>query len=152
MNRKQTGFTLIELMVVVAILGILAAIAVPVYTDYVKRSKIAEGFVAVASIKTMVSEFYNDHGALPGSNAELELKSTVETQYVRGINVLSGGVIEVTYKSDALGIQGSDVTVEFQPTVETDSKVIVWNCTSSTIPSRILPSVCNYQQDKPSAE
>jgi type IV pilus assembly protein PilA len=65
MRKTQTGFTLIELMIVIAILGILAAIAIPAYQDYATRAKISEGIAAAAPAKTSIAEFYQDRGFFP---------------------------------------------------------------------------------------
>src|SRR5436190_23996870 len=97
MKRVQQGFTLIELMIVVAIVGILAAIALPAYQDYIVRSKMSEGEAAVAACKTSVAEYLSTHsttglGAIDTGNSGC---STTVTQYVSGLSVASG-VISVT--------------------------------------------------------
>src|SRR5439155_4835001 len=81
MKRIQQGFTLIELMIVVAIVGILAAIALPAYQDYVVRSKMSEAEAAIAACKTSVSEYLSSHSTVPPNNTAAGC-STVSTQYV----------------------------------------------------------------------
>src|SRR2546428_2399800 len=81
MKKIQQGFTLIELMIVVAIVGILAAIALPAYQDYVVRSKMSETEAAIAACKTTVSEYLSSHGSLPADNTAAGC-STFSTQYV----------------------------------------------------------------------
>jgi type IV pilus assembly protein PilA len=81
MKRIQQGFTLIELMIVVAIVGILAAIALPAYQDYIVRSKMSEVEAAVAACKTSVAEYTASHGTLPADNTVAGC-STSSTQYV----------------------------------------------------------------------
>ena len=97
MKRVQQGFTLIELMIVVAIVGILAAIALPAYQDYIVRSKMSEGEAAVAACKTSVAEYLSTHSI--GGLAAIDLGnsgcSTTVTQYVSGLDV-TAGVIKVT--------------------------------------------------------
>lgn len=95
MKRIQQGFTLIELMIVVAIVGILAAIALPAYQDYVIRSKMSEGVAAIAACKTSISEYVATKNAWP-SNADTAGCSTLMTQYVSGLTVGGAGVINVT--------------------------------------------------------
>ena len=87
MKRVQQGFTLIELMIVVAIVGILAAIALPAYQDYVVRSKMSEGEAAVAACKTSVSEYLSTHAAIGLAAIDTSNSgcSTTVTQYVSGL-------------------------------------------------------------------
>ena len=90
MKRIQQGFTLIELMIVVAIVGILAAIALPAYQDYVIRSKVSELEAAIAACKTSVAEYASSHGSLPGTTNDAGC-STQTTQYVlNGVSVATG--------------------------------------------------------------
>ena len=69
MKKVQQGFTLIELMIVVAIIGILAAVAIPAYQDYTKRAHVTEGLSLASAAKTSVTEFYNSKGYLPANNS-----------------------------------------------------------------------------------
>ncbi len=95
MKRIQQGFTLIELMIVVAIVGILAAIALPAYQDYVIRSKMSEGVAAAAACKTSISEYVSTKTAWP-ADADTAGCSTLATTYVPRLTVADNGVITVT--------------------------------------------------------
>src|SRR6266581_7705316 len=98
MKRLQQGFTLIELMIVVAIVGILAAIALPAYQDYVIRSKMSEAVAATAACKTSISEFVSNKNAWP-TTVDQAGCSTLTTQYVLSTAVSTGGVITVTTRN-----------------------------------------------------
>ena len=95
MKRIQQGFTLIELMIVVAIVGILAAIALPAYQDYVIRSKMSEGVAAIAACKTSISEFVATRIVFP-ADANTAGCSTLATNFVASLTVTGAGVITVT--------------------------------------------------------
>src|SRR5512144_1289058 len=100
MNRLQQGFTLIELMIVVAIVGILAAIALPAYQDYVIRSKMSEVTAAIAACKTSVSEYAATKGSFP---ADLTASgcSSLPTQYVASIDVADNVITGVSANTKA---------------------------------------------------
>jgi type IV pilus assembly protein PilA len=92
MKRVQQGFTLIELMIVVAIVGILAAIALPAYQDYIVRSKMSESVAALAACKTSVAEYASTKQAWP-TDAGSAGCSTTASQYLASMTVATGGVI-----------------------------------------------------------
>ena len=99
----QQGFTLIELMIVVAIIGILAAIALPAYQDYTIRTQVSEGQTLMAGAKTAVTEFWSDKGRFPGSNASAGVSSatSIVGSYVTQVAVGDNGVITATYGKKA---------------------------------------------------
>src|SRR5512135_3400450 len=101
MKRIQQGFTLIELMIVVAIVGILAAIALPAYQDYTIRARVSEAAAAAGACKTSVAEFFASKATLPTTTDEAGCSGTnSSTQYVAATNVGAAGVITVTLSTD----------------------------------------------------
>jgi len=144
MKKVQQGFTLIELMIVVAIIGILAAIAIPAYQDYTIRAQVSEGLNLSAGAKAAVSEFYMDRGAFPADNtaAGISAANAITGNYVD--NVLVGnGLITVRYestgnfKANAL-IDGD--TLLLSPTTSAGS--VLWTCRSADLQAKWLPSSC----------
>jgi type IV pilus assembly protein PilA len=112
MSKKvQQGFTLIELMIVVAIIGILAAIAIPAYQDYTIRAKVTEGIGLADAAKTAVSEAYQS-GDLAGVTAlSTSWDSTATTKYVSGVDIAASGMITVTYSTLVPQISGQKLTL-----------------------------------------
>ena len=100
MKAIQKGFTLIELMIVVAIIGILAAIALPAYQDYTVRAKVSEGLVLAEAAKLAVSETLQANGILATDNASAGY-TFVQTKYVSDISITSPGIITITYNTTA---------------------------------------------------
>ena len=107
MKKMQKGFTLIELMIVVAIIAILAAIALPAYQDFVKRSKVSEAVATAGACKTSVAEFAVATGALPANLTESGC-SNIETQYISAVDV-ADGVISVTMQAIGTELDGKDI-------------------------------------------
>ncbi|MFQ6023261.1 MAG: pilin [Acidiferrobacterales bacterium] len=120
MRKRQQGFTLIELMIVVAIIGILAAIAVPAYQDYTIRSRVSEGASLAGAAKTAVDVRYSETGDLTtisGNHTSLGLTAagSYMAKYVTSVNVLANGIIEVTLSANNdLGVAASD-TYQYSP-------------------------------------
>ena len=124
-RRIQQGFTLIELMIVIAIIGILAAIAIPMYQDYTIRSKVTEGIAAASPCKLGVAEFYSANSSFPSSLASAGC-TTVATTYVASVGVAGQGVVTVTLTSaSGLGPAGGG-TIVLTPTAVTGA--VDWTC------------------------
>ncbi len=135
MKRVQQGFTLIELMIVVAIIGILAAIALPAYQDYAKKAKVSEIVLAASSARTCVSEIAQSSSSISFSSCA----STKTTQYVTGVGVADTSGIITTGGS----VSGSTISVTLtpQPTLSATSRDIqTWTCVGT--PTSLMPGSC----------
>ena len=140
MKSLQKGFTLIELMIVVAIIGILAAIALPAYQDYTARAQMTEALNLADAQKTSVSEYYADKGDFPAddSAAGLMAASGIAGKYVESVSV-ANGVITATMKpaNVADGIKGKSLILRPTP----GSGAMAWAC-SSTADGKYIPAAC----------
>ena len=135
-NIAQRGFTLIELMIVVAIIGILAAVALPAYKDYTIRAKVSELLLTPGGAKTTIAEFANANHTLTSSGQGLTISLTGK---VTAGSVTPNGVITVTGSTTSVG---TAVTVMLTPSLQADGKVI-WACTTSgTGTFKFVPAEC----------
>jgi type IV pilus assembly protein PilA len=151
MQKVQQGFTLIELMIVVAIIGILAAIAIPAYQDYTIRAKITEGIGLAAAGKTSISEYYTSRGTMPSTAALAGINVSQNTPYVSAVayagtaapgTAVSLGRLTITYRPLSTGIvAGTSDTVIFQGRGNSTSGV-AWTCTGGTLVSKYRPANC----------
>jgi len=134
MKAIQKGFTLIELMIVVAIIGILAAIALPAYQDYTIRSQVSEGPTLAEGVKLAVAEYYANNGSWPATNLQIGYTSTVSGSYVTSITNATG-VITVVYGPPKAhtNIQGATLSLVAGVNLNGD---IAWRCgTNSVLPA-----------------
>ncbi|MCB1611066.1 MAG: pilin [Xanthomonadales bacterium] len=131
MSTLNKGFTLIELMIVVAIIAILAAIALPAYQDYTIRAQVGEGPINAAALKTGVAEYYADRGVYPATNGNLGITSPVSGTYVSSISNVAGQ-LNIVYGNNANPkISGSILTLRAATNANGD---ISWVCGSRVVP------------------
>ena len=141
MKAIQKGFTLIELMIVVAIIGILAAIALPAYQDYTARAQMSEAMVLADGQKGPVTEYFADKGVFPGSNASagIAAASEISGKYVAQVAVGTSGVITATMKASQVAAGITSKTLSLTPTAGSGS--VTWACTSSAS-AKYIPAAC----------
>ena len=142
MKQFQKGFTLIELMIVVAIIGILAAVAIPAYQDYIARSQVSEAISLTAGGKTPLAEYYADKGVWPTTASDV--MGTTSGKYVSGISITTGAGI-----SGALALTATMQTSNVNSAIAGSTLILettdggkAWSCTGGTITAKYKPASC----------
>nr|CCA43560.1 fimbrial protein Pilin; MS11 antigen, precursor [Neisseria meningitidis alpha522] len=160
MNTLQKGFTLIELMIVIAIVGILAAVALPAYQDYTARAQVSEAILLAEGQKSAVTEYYLNHGTWPKNNtsAGVASSSTIKGKYVKEVTVANGVITatmlssgvnnEIKDKKLSLWAKRQDGSVKWfcgQPVTRNDTATatdVADTDTDTKIDTKHLPSTC----------
>ena len=147
MKKVQQGFTLIELMIVVAIIGILAAVAIPAYQDYTIRAKVTEGLGLAGAAKTAVAETYSSKGAAPTNNASagLATATSIIGNSVTSVTIGASGAITILYNGTLGGSPSANAKkVGLKPTFGPGG--VTWDCTSANgvtdMPAKYMPAQC----------
>ncbi|EAQ99045.1 pilin [Congregibacter litoralis] len=135
-NTRQQGFTLIELMIVIAIVGILAAIALPAYQDYTVRARMSEPLARLAEAKTTIAEFYAANGTMPTA-AQSGINS-VETQIVNSIVYDGNSIIEAIVKQSVMPGATGNLAFELVAVTNAATRTIQWTCRPGTVTSPVL--------------
>ncbi|MGH8074558.1 MAG: pilin [Lysobacter sp.] len=139
MKKNQQGFTLIELMIVVAIIAILAAIALPAYSDYIKKAKVSEVVLAASSLRTSVSEYVSVNNDLPPATW-YDATQFTPTQYVSALS-WDGSAITATATNIADDVNTKTITLTADATQKANGVVSGWVC-EGTVPSKYRPGSC----------
>lgn len=133
---KHAGFTIIELMIAVAIIGILAALAIPAYQTYITRSRVSESILFASDAKSNVAQYYLSTGDFPNNNDEAGIPTTISSPMVASVNVSNNGQVTVTTSISGI----TNGTIIFSP--QASSSGIEWTCTGGNLDGNYRPSNC----------
>ena len=160
MKSLQKGFTLIELMIVIAIIGILAIVALPAYQDYTGRAQVSEAFALAEGQKSAIVEYYADKGKWPESNKAAGVAETIQGKYVESVVIGKGGSIVATMKTADVNSEISGEKLVLAPDFDAGKKPegsFKWKCvfgaaqeggSTTSIKEKFLPSVCRSEDQK----
>lgn len=138
--KLQKGFTLIELMIVVAIIGILAAVAIPSYQEYTSKAKVSEGVLAASACRTVISEVYQSGSALPAAGA-WGCEGVNTSKYVSATETNASGAVRVTFR----GFRDPSIdakTFVFAPVLNAAGSITSWICGPGDLNAKFLPASC----------
>ncbi len=151
MNKRQQGFTLIELMIVVAIIGILAAIAIPAYENYVAKAQFTEAISLISGEKIPVTNYFTENDVCPsntaGGVAGIPMPASIVGKYVISVttggaaSALGGCTIAATFKTTGVNAGLAGHTVTFYMHTAPGSPII-WDCSAANISQSLMPSIC----------
>lgn len=143
MKSLQKGFTLIELMIVIAIIGILAAIALPAYQDYTARAQVSEALTLAEGQKGAVTEYRANNGDWPSTNAQAGIASAtaIQGKYVAQVQISGAGVITATMKTSGVNDQIQGGTLTLTPDAN-QSGAYNWTCRGGSLSAKFLPAAC----------
>ena len=151
--NAQKGFTLIELMIVIAIIGILAAIAIPAYQDYIARAQASEALNLASGLKTSVADIYGQTGACPANNAAaaataagMPLDTTITGKYVAKVTAAAGAAGICTITAQFVNSTGVNAALKNNTIVLSgnfNGGSAAWTCASTNINQKYLPKACS---------